>query len=610
MATDRPLVRATRGPGVVLYDDRGEPFNASATLGAWKGSTESRRTRSWGATDASVNALLATEVTELRRRTRDLIRKNPWAANGMDTFVSNIVGNGLVPRLKIDGPQKARVMELWEEFTETCDADGTQSFYGQQALVAHAFKTGGDCFARFRPRRKEELTVPLQIQVLEAEYVDPSYNELRPGGGRVQAGIEFNVLGQRVAYHMYREHPGDMVSLRNADRVSVPAASVMHVFHATRPGQIRGVPVLASVLAKLWELEKYDDAEVMRKQVSAMFAGFLRKPDLNANPLGAGTNQGRDADGTPLASLEPGTIQVLGPGEEIAFSEPADVGSSYAPFMTFQLRQVAAAIGVTYEQLTGDLTGVNYSSIRAGLVEMRRRFQQIQKNVLVFMFCRPVWRRFIETAVLANRIDVPSDFRELFRVEWVMSPGWEYVDPEKEINATIKKIRAGLTSRDREVTALGTDAAALDEEVAAANERTDRLKLAYDTDPRRVNAQGQAQAVRPAPDAGAGPGDEGEDDDPPEDDDAEDEDELPAERGRRGGPRDAEAKAPRARPERERTDRRTADARARRDASADLPRGARARERPAADSGGVRRVRRTERGPSERGRNRDRPRGR
>ena len=82
-------------------------------------------------------------------------------------------------------------------------------------------------------------------------------------------------------------------------------------------------------------------------------------------------------DGIALAGLEPGTLQILEPGEDIKFSDPADVGGSYSEFLRTQFRAVAAAIGITYEQLTGDLTGVNYSSIRAGLLEFRRRCEMV-----------------------------------------------------------------------------------------------------------------------------------------------------------------------------------------------------------------------------------------
>lgn len=595
----------------MLYDEFDRPFNASATLVAWKGgASDDRRTRAWQASDASINALLSGEVGELRRRTRDLFRKNPWAENGLSAWVSNLVGTGLVPRPLIkDEKLRNRVMDAWEEFTENSDSDGTQDFYGQQALVARSYKEGGDCFVRLRDRRKGELPIPLQLQVVEAEFVDPSYNQTFGGARKIQAGIEFDGLGKRAAYHMWQDHPGEMVSLRNATRVRVPAQSVLHVFHPVRPGQIRGIPVLAAVLAKLWELEKYDDAEVMRKQVAAMFAGFLQKPDGSANPLDANGAEGKDKDGTPLAALEPGTIQELGPGEQIVFSEPSDVGASYSPFMAFQLRQVAAAIGVTYEQLTGDLSGVNYSSIRAGIIEMRRRLAQVQRNVLIFQFCRPVYRRFMEAAVLVGRIPVPASFRDLLRVQWVLTPGWEYVDPDKEISAAIKAIRAGLTTRGREVTARGADVVALDEETAADNERADRLGLVFDTDPRRTNAGGQLAMQSHAPGGAPDPGDDEEPDDGEGEEDEDEETAPPAPPVEEEARLDATSQAGRgaAHARRKRADRRTAAVGAGGDGAPDLPDRPRARKRPGPAASDVRHLRGPDGEPGPGRRNRDRP---
>jgi lambda family phage portal protein len=94
--------------------------------------------------------------------------------------------------------------------------------------------------------------------------------------------------------------------------------------------------------------------------------------------------------------MEPGTLQILEPGEDIKFSDPADVGSSYSEFLRKQFRAVAAAIGITYEMLTGDLTQVNYSSIRAGLLEFRRRCEALQHGVIVHQLCRPIWRAWMD----------------------------------------------------------------------------------------------------------------------------------------------------------------------------------------------------------------------
>jgi hypothetical protein len=220
--------------------------------------------------------------------------------------------------------------------------------------------------------------VPLQLQLLEAEHLPASETRKLPSGNYIRAGIEFNGIGKRVAYHLYREHPGDTLNpLISTELVRVSADRVLHLFRPLRPGQLRGQPWLTQVLIKLHELDQYDDAEVVRKKTAAMFAGFVTK-NAPEDPILNEEAADGSANGTALAGLEPGTMQVLLPGEDVKFSAPADVGATYETFMRVQLRSIAAGMGITYEQLTGDLTGVNYSSIRAGLLEFRRRCEQFQ----------------------------------------------------------------------------------------------------------------------------------------------------------------------------------------------------------------------------------------
>ncbi len=175
-------------------------------------------------------------------------------------------------------------------------------------------------------------------------------------GNLLRAGIEFDRLGRRVAYHLYRSHPEDgalapMSGTGGMDTVRVPAAEVIHLFRPLRPGQIRGEPWLARALVKLNELDQYDDAEAVRKKTAAMFAGFITRVAPEDNLLGEGQP---DANGMALAGLEPGTMQLLEPGEDVKFSAPADVGASHAEFLRMQFRAVAAVMGITYEMPTGD----------------------------------------------------------------------------------------------------------------------------------------------------------------------------------------------------------------------------------------------------------------
>jgi lambda family phage portal protein len=328
--------------------------------------------------------------------------------------------------------------------------------------------------------------------VLEPEHLPAELNQDLPNGNKIRAGIEFDSIGRRRAYHLYREHPGEKPMLFKAgETVAVPVSEVCHIFKPLRPGQLRGEPWFAQALVKLHELDQYDDAELVRKKTAALIAGFITKPDPELS-VGGEDDKEPDEDGAVPVTWTPGTMQVLLPGEDIKFSEPADLGGQYGEFMRVQLRSIAMGLGLTYEQFTGDLTGVNYSSIRAGMVEFRRRMEQLQRMVLIHQLCRPVWARWMDQAVLSGALDLPdyaNRRREYLAVKWIPQ-GWQWVDPQKEFNAIIWAIRAGLLSRSEAVSTYGYDIEEIDREIAADNKRADDLGLVFDSDARKVSRNG------------------------------------------------------------------------------------------------------------------------
>ena len=473
-----------------------------------------RRSLAWmPGNPGAVAAMLATSA-ELRGKSRDLVRRNAWAQAGIEAFVANAVGTGIKPQsLSGDERFKAEVQALWRDWVEEADAAGQTDFYGLQSLACRAMLEGGECLIRLRSRRLEDgLSVPLQLQLLEPEHQPISLNADLPSGNVVRSGIEFDNMGRRVAYHLYRSHPEDgrlapMSGQGGIDTVRIDAKEIIHLFRVLRPGQVRGEPWLSRALVKLNELDQYDDAELVRKKTAAMFAGFVTRQNPEDNLMGEGT---ADSQGISLAGLEPGTLQILEPGEDIKFSDPADVGGSYSEFLRTQFRAVAAAIGITYEQLTGDLSGVNYSSIRAGMLEFRRRCEMVQHGVLVHQMCRPVWAAWMKQAVLASALTAPGFVRggpdrrrQYLAVKWIPQ-GWQWVDPEKEFKAMLLAIRAGLISRSEAISAFGYDAEDVDREIAADNQRADDLGLIFDSDARYTSKDGgSAEPNRNAADVSA-----------------------------------------------------------------------------------------------------------
>ncbi len=471
-----------------------------------------RRSRVWNPGDpGAVSAMLATG-NQLRVKSRDLVRRNAWAANAVDSFVSNAIGTGIKPQSLVDDPKfREKVHALWWQWVEEADSNNLTDFYGLQSLACRAMVEGGECLIRIRNRRQEDgLSVPIQLQILEPEHLPLNLNTISASGNQIRSGIEFDALGRRVAYHLYREHPGDpSLTVNGNDLVPVPAEEIVHLFRPLRPGQIRGEPWLSRALVKLNELDQYDDAELVRKKTAAMFAGFITRQSPEDQLLGEGE---ADEMGVAMTGLEPGTLQVLEPGEDVKFSDPADVGGSYAEFLRVQFRAVAVAMGITYEQLTGDLSGVNYSSIRAGLLEFRRRCEAIQHGVIVHQMCRPIWRAWMDAAVLSGALTATgyAKSRQSARVwqavKWIPQ-GWQWVDPEKEFKALQLAIRSGLMSRSEAISSFGYDAETIDKEIAADNARADALGLVLDTDPRQVARNGATNSAAPSlpPDSPSAP---------------------------------------------------------------------------------------------------------
>ena len=448
-------------------------------VGGFDGGLSKRRLKTFHASRAHVNTLIQAAGADMIARARYLIRNNGYAANAVESWAGNAVGTGIKPSSGIaDAVLKDRVQRLWLRWTDESDAEGLTDFYGQQRRAARELFIAGEVFFRIRPRRPEDgLSVPLQLQMLPAEMLPLNHNQLLENGHRIRQGIEFDRIGRRVAYHFLRRHPGDITDPGLAgETVRVPAESVLHIVDPVDAGQLRGVSRFSPALVKLFLLDQYDDAELDRKKVAAMFVGFVRRPERELD-----NTADRDDQGEPLLPLEPGQLQMLDDGEDITFSAPADVGGNYESFQYRTLLQVAAALGLPYANLTADMLKANYSNTRAALLEFRRRIESFQHSVIVYQMCRAVWGRWMDVAVLSGALDLPGYEQrrpDYLDCSW-LPPRWDWVDPLKDIRAETLAIQSGFKSRTQAIGERGFDATMVDAEIASDRDREARLGLAF-----------------------------------------------------------------------------------------------------------------------------------
>jgi lambda family phage portal protein len=216
----------------------------------------------------------------------------------------------------------------------------------------------------------------------------------------------------------------------------------LHVFRQDQPGQVRGVSWFAPVLLTAHELSQLLDAALVGQKVSAMMAGFL----IDQNQVGGTPFEGTQQGSILTGGLEPGTIKILPSGFDIKFTSPQQV-STGIDLAKLNIRAIAAGLGLPEHVVSGDLSQANYSSLRAGLVQWKRRLEQIQFHVLVPQLLTPIWRRWLTLEILANRIDAPGfaeDPASWLSVEWYPPP-LDWVDSEKDAKAEAELIAAGLT---------------------------------------------------------------------------------------------------------------------------------------------------------------------
>ncbi len=407
---------------------------------AYDGAKTGRRTSGWTTGGNSANAEITPALSLLRNRSRDLVRNNPYAAKAINSLVSNAVGTGITPTLS-DG------QALWQKWATECDADGQLDFYGLQMLVARTVRESGECLVRLRYRQPTDgLSVPLQLQVLEPDYLDNYRFENLPGGGYIQHGIEYDEIGRRAAYWLYKQHPGELSRhLNGLVSYRVPAQDVLHIYEKTRPGQSRGVAVLAPAMLKMRDLDDYEEAELVRKGIEACFAAFVTTEDDGKTMGDASTESGRR-----LENLSAGMIQYLKSGESVTFGAPTGV-NGYNDYIKTQLHAIAAGAGITYEQLTGDLSQVNYSSIRAGTLEFRRMVEQWQWLTFIPMCCQPVMNAWLNAAVLAGKLKSTD-----VTVNWTTTR-FDWVDPVRDVTGELMEIAAGLKPWSEAVRGRGYD---------------------------------------------------------------------------------------------------------------------------------------------------------
>ncbi|NBN64754.1 phage portal protein [Pannonibacter tanglangensis] len=370
------------------------------------------------------------------QRVAGLYINDPVVRSAVSLIVSQVAGSGV----RLNTPDAA----LDAAFNSArLDPSRRMSAAALQRAAVRSYALTGEVLGIHRV-----IDGAYAFQLLDPEQLDRSKNEDRGAAGTVVAGVERDGRGVISGYFLLTTAPGDPFAGTSAASIRHDAAEVIHLYDAEFPGQVRGVSPLVAALPVLNNASIAIEARLKQLQVSAMLTAILTSPD------------GADAfDGEPNPSLEPGAIIRTRPGEGVEVVNGPQ-SPDFNSFIKVLYRQIAAAIGVTYEDLIGDLEGVNYSSFRGGALTARRKAEALRRVLLIEGFLDPIFRRWLAIETLAGRVYSAEE------PGWI-EPAWPQVDPMKEASADIALLGAGLKSRKEIVEARGREFETVLAEIAA-----------------------------------------------------------------------------------------------------------------------------------------------
>lgn len=446
---------------------------------SYAGAIYDRLTEDWTSPLTTGDAEMKTRIRTLRGRARELERNEPYTRRFLSRLEDNIYDHhgiqfsSLAGTWKRGPSSKRPVFELdegdswviqtaydrWRK-NPVVTKDMTLNEAGR--LMLRTTARDGDPLAKYiiDPSINE---FGFAIQLLEPDMIDDFRNEVIRSDGRgvaseIRMGVQVNHFFKAEAYWLLKAHPGDQQWWAAQGYNSEPhdASGFIHTFHRTRITQCRDVTWLCGIMRDLNMLNGYDEAAIVAARTGAAKMGFFTR-DIGAPGEGYQGEDGVDPamGGNKAMDAEPGLIEDLSqtPGMKFTGWDPAYPHENYDSFVKSRIRRIGAGLDMSYYAIANDLTEVNFSSIRAGILEDREHFKALQ-TWWINAFETPVFMKWLEISLLngtlrdpVTQVSLPFSKIEKFKNHKFRPRRWPWVDPEKDVNAAKIAVDNRLKSR-------------------------------------------------------------------------------------------------------------------------------------------------------------------
>lgn len=431
----------------------------------------SRLTMDWATSITSADRELLSDLAKLRGRTRELARNNDYMQRFLSMVTANVIGPaGIVLQSKASVKTAAQAVEdAWADWGRlgNCTVEGRQTWQDFQRLAIQTVALDGEVLIRLVRRG----VYGLQLQILDVDQLGAGMDTISEtkSGNQIRMGVEIDSYGKPVAYHVASKHPAE--GYTKTERI--PASEIIHEFILQRPGQNRGWPWASSAAKSINMMDGYMEAELVAARTGAAKMGFFTSEMGDAY-----TGDSLDSDGAPQIDAEPGKFEALPAGYKFEAWDPQHPTAAFKDFQKAILRSISSGLGVSYNSLANDLEGVNFSSIRSGVLEEREQWRMIQRWTIDHVL-QPIFDAWWDSALLSGKLRLPGPNMDRYRpVRWVPR-GWAWVDPLKDVQASREALDLGLTTRADILSAQGKDLEEIFEQLAKEKDLADSYGLEF-----------------------------------------------------------------------------------------------------------------------------------
>lgn len=449
----------------------------------------SRLTGDFNNGNTSADLALSGGNRTMRVRGRDLATNSGFITKFLAMGAQNVIGPaGILLQAKVRGKggkitaestqANLRIEQEWNKWCRRgrCTADGQFSLAAYQRMAVKNYLREGENIVKLvYGRQFNEACIALQP--LDNDQLDDSYNMRGADNSEIRMGVEVDQYRKPQGYWLFSGHPGD-INGGSRERQRIPAKFIIHSFQPERPAQTRGFTPLAPVMLDVKQFEGWDEATLVAARWAAAKMAVIQSQVAEGGYEGDGEEEEEE---TPdVSGGTPGEMFRTAPGEVLNFIDPKYPTNTYRDFSRTKIRKIATGLLVSYPSLGNDLENVNFSSIRAGLLDERDHWRILQRWVIEHLL-QPIYDAWLAMA----RLTVLSDL-SLTEDQWQMiiwrARGWEWVDPVKDAAAAILRLQNGLSTYARELAAIGLDFEETMDERALEQKFISQLKLVLGTD--------------------------------------------------------------------------------------------------------------------------------